>query len=134
MPGIDWLSNAVTANSNCYCDVSMSVEALMDQFPGERTRIIGAERVGDFLLVEDPSGDDRWQPPPAQRGRPPAFAWEAFHVEVADLIKNGRLPEEKEAAIQLMVDWFERAQGGKPPNRSAVSDKLTPYYRKFFAR
>ena len=28
MSGIDWVSNSLTAHGNCYCDVSMSVEAL----------------------------------------------------------------------------------------------------------
>ena len=54
-----------------------------------------------------------------------------FHVEVADLIKSGRMPQKKEAAIQLMVSWFENTQKQKP-SRSAVSEKLTPYYRRFF--
>jgi hypothetical protein len=132
MPGIDWLSNAVTAHGNCYCDVSMSVEALMSQFPGERTPVDVAEFVGDFLLVKEPSPDNVRPLPRRTPGRPPAFAWEAFHVEVADLIKNGRMPQKKEAAIQLMVSWFENAQKQKP-SRSAVSEKLTPYYRRFFS-
>jgi hypothetical protein len=36
MPGIDWLSNAVTARDACYCDVSVPVEDLMTLFPGNR--------------------------------------------------------------------------------------------------
>jgi hypothetical protein len=131
MPGIDWLSNAVTAHGNCYCDVSMSVEALMSQFPGERTPVDVAEFVGDFLLVKKPSEDNVRQLPGRTRGRPLACAWETFHVEVADLIKSGRMPQKKEAAIQLMVSWFENTQKQKP-SRSAVSEKLTPYYRRFF--
>jgi hypothetical protein len=133
MPGIDWLSNAVTANGICYCDVSMSVEALMSQFPGQRTPVDGAEFAGDFLLVKEAAAGNIRQPPRRALGRPPAFAWEAFHVEVADLIKSGQLPQKKEAAIQQMVSWFESTQGGRRPSRSAVSEKLTPYYRRFFS-
>jgi len=132
MRGIDWLSNAVTANGNIYCDVSISVEALMSLFPGERTPIDGAEFVGDFLLVKEPPVDTVPQIPRRTPGRPAAFAWEAFHVEVADLIKNGRMPQKKEAAIQHMANWFETTQKQKP-SRSAVSEKLTPYYRRFFS-
>jgi hypothetical protein len=132
MSGIDWLSNAVTAHGNCYCDVSISVEALMRQFPGERTPVGVAEFVGDLLLVKEPSADKVRPLLTRAPGRPPAFAWEAFHVEVADLIKSGRMPEKKEAAIQHMVSWFENAQKQKP-SRSAVSEKLTPYYRRFFS-
>jgi hypothetical protein len=133
MPGIDWLSNAVTAQGNCYCDVSMSVETLMSLFPGQRTPVEGAEFVGDCLLLKEPAADDVRQPPRRTPGRPPAFAWEAFHVEVADLIKNGRMPQKKEAAIQQMLSWFASTQGGLSPSRSAVSEKLTPYYRRFFS-
>jgi hypothetical protein len=133
MQGIDWLSNAVTAHGYCYCDVSLSVEVLMSLFPGRRTLVDGVEFVGDFLRVKESATDDVRQPPERTLGRPPAFAWDAFHVEVADLIKSGRLPEKKEAAIQQMVSWFENTQGGKRPSRSAVSEKLTPYYRRFFS-
>jgi hypothetical protein len=42
------------------------------------------------------------------------------------------MPQKKEAAIQEMVSWFESTHGQKP-SRSAVSEKLTPYYRKFFS-
>jgi hypothetical protein len=133
MSGIDWLSNAVTARGNCYCDVSMSVEGLMSLFPGERTPVEGAQFVGDCLLVNEPAGDQMRQPPGRTRGRPPAFAWEAFHVEVTDLIKSGRMPQKKEAAIQQMLSWFASTQGGQTPSRSAVSEKLTPYYRRFFS-
>src|SRR5262249_23491368 len=100
MPGIEWLSNSVTAHGSWYCDVSMSVEVLMSLFPGERTPVDEAEFVGDFLLVKELSADNVPRPRRRPPGRPPAFAWEAFHVEVADLIKSGRMPEKKEAAIQ----------------------------------
>jgi hypothetical protein len=132
MRGIDWLSNAVTANGNCYADVTVSVEILMGLFPGQRTAVEGAQFVGDYLLINEPGGDHFRPPPGRTRGRPPAFAWEAFHVEIADLIKNGRMPQKKEAAIQLMISWFESTQAGQTPSRSAVSEKLTPYYRRFF--
>jgi hypothetical protein len=130
MSGIDWLSNAVTAHGSCYCDVSMSVEALMRLLPGERTPVEGAEFVGNFLLIKEHAASNvvRMRRTP---GRPPTFAWESFHVEVADLIRNGRMPQKKEAAIQQLVSWFENTQKQKP-SRSAVSEKLTPYYRKFF--
>ena len=130
--GIDWLSNAVTTNGNCYCDVSISVEALMTLFPGQRTSVDSAEFVGDCLLVKEPATGKIQTPSRRALGRPPTFAWDAFHVEVADLIKGGRMPQKKEAAIQHIVSWFETTQRQKP-SRSAVSEKLTPYYRRFFS-
>lgn len=133
MPGIDWTSNAITTHGNCYCDVSMSVEVLMNLFPGQRTPVNGAEFVGDFLLVKEPAGDHVGQSPKRTPGRPPSFAWEAFYVEVAALIESGQMPQKKEAAIQHLVAWFASTQGGQSPSRSAVSEKLTPYYRRFFS-
>jgi hypothetical protein len=44
------------------------------------------------------------------------------------------MPRKKEAAIQQMMNWFANTQGGQTPSRSAVSDKLTPYYRRFFSK
>lgn len=132
MRGIDWVSNAVMAQGNCYCDVSMSVETLLTLFPGERTSVGEVEFVGDFLRVRELSAENVSKHPRRTLGRPPAFAWDAFHVEVAYLLKSGRMPQKKEAAIQLMINWFETTQKQKP-SRSAVSEKLTPYYRRFFS-
>jgi hypothetical protein len=133
MLGIDWLSNAVTAHGSCYCDVSMSVEVLMRLLPGTRIPVVGAELVGSCLLVKEQATANIVPLPRKALGRPPRFAWEAFHVEVADLIKSGRMPGKKEAAIQHMLGWFASTQGGQAPSRSAVSEKLTPYYRRFFS-
>jgi len=122
MSGIDWLSNAVTAHGNCYCDVSIPVEVLMRLFPGDRRPVDGAEFVGEFLLVKESTDGNARQPQRRMLGRPPVFAWDAFHLEVADLIRSGVMPQKKEAAIQQMMSWFESTQGGKKPSRSAVSE------------
>jgi hypothetical protein len=133
MSGIDWLSNAVTAHGNCYCDVSIPVEVLMRLFPGDRRPVDEAEFVREFLLVKESTDGNARQPQRRTLGRPPVFAWDAFHLEVADLIRSGVMPQKKEAAIQQMMSWLESTQGGKKPSRSAVSEKLTPYYRRFFS-
>lgn len=133
MRGIDCLSNAVTADGYCYCDISISVEALMRLFPGERIPVEGAEFVGNCLLVKEPATGYAQPPPRRALGRPPAIAWSGVHVEVAGLIGSGRLPQKKEAAIQQLTSWFESTQGGQRPNRSAVSEELTFYYWRFFS-
>src|SRR5262249_58370810 len=99
----------------------MSVEVLMSLFPGQRTPVARAEFVGDFLLVKETGAGNIQQAPRRAPGRPPAFAWEAFHVEVADLIKNGRMPQKKEAAIQQMIDWFEAPKKDKNPASPLIS-------------
>lgn len=132
MAGIDWVANAVSARGQCYCDISMPVARLMSLFPGTRTRVGRAELVGDYLIVTESDEEDAAHARPKRApGRPPIFGWDAFHVEVADLIRSGRMPQKKEAAIQHLLSWFESTQEGKKPSRSAVSEKLTPYYRRF---
>jgi hypothetical protein len=134
MGGIDWIANAVSARGRCYCDVSLSVAALMSLFPGSRAPVLRAEFVGDYLLVQESDEENAPHAPPKRTpGRPTVFAWDAFHVEVADLFRSGRMPQKKEAGIQQMLSWFESTQGGKKPSRSAVSEKLTPYYRRFIS-
>jgi hypothetical protein len=134
MGGIDWIANAVSARGRCYCDVSMSVAPLMSLFPGSRTPVRRAEFVGDYLLVLESDEENAPHAPPKRTpGRPTVFGWDAFHVEVADLIRSGRMPQKKEAGIQQMLSWFESTQGGKKPSRSAVSEKLTLYYRRLIS-
>jgi hypothetical protein len=134
MGGIDWIANAVSARGRCYCDVSMSVARLMSLFPGSRTPVLRAKFVGDYLVVHESDEENPPHAPPKRTpGRPTVFGWDAFHVEVADLIRSDRLPQKKEAGIQHMLSWFESTQGGKKPSRSAVSEKLTLYYRRFIS-
>jgi hypothetical protein len=130
--GIDWLSNALTAQDGCYCDISLEVAALLRFFPAHGSPAPKAEFVGafgDFLVVEGDTPETKHQSE-RQVGRPPSFAWDAFHLELAELVRSGRLPVKKEAAIQQMFTWFETTQGQKP-SRSSISTKLTPYYRRF---
>jgi hypothetical protein len=70
MPGIDWLSNSVTAHGSCYCDVSMSVEVLMSLFPGERAPVAGAEFVGGLLARQRTFGKQRPAAPETNPGTP----------------------------------------------------------------
>jgi hypothetical protein len=105
----------------------------MRLFPGERAPIVGAESVGNCVLVKESAKDHIQSHPRKAPGRPPVFTWEEFHVEVADLIQSRRLPQKKEAAIQHIIGWFASTQTRQVPSRSAVSEKLTPYYRRFFS-
>jgi hypothetical protein len=113
IPGIDWVSNALTAHDQCYCDVSMP-RCLIAAVSEPANGIDAAEFVGNLVLVKETAEANLQQTPRRTLGRPPAFAWEAFHVEVADLVKSGRTPQKKEAAIQR----FETTQGRKSPSRS----------------
>ena len=88
-------SKPSSTSCNCYCDVSMSVELLMNLFPSDRTPVDLGEFAGNFLLVKERAEGGVHQPPRRTLGRPPAFAWEAFHVGVADLIRKRSNASEK---------------------------------------
>jgi len=51
-------------------------------------------------------------------------------LEVAAVLQRGELPVKKEAGIEYFRSWFEREHGVKA-SRSAVGEKLKPYYDKF---
>ena len=61
----------------------------MSVFRGSRTAVCKAEYVGGCVLITE-SDEENAGYVPAKRtpGRPPAFGWDAFHVEVASLIKS----------------------------------------------
>ena len=43
------------------------------------------------------------------------------------------MPEKKEAAIQYFQDWFVRVLK-QHPKRTAIGDKLKPYYDRYYDR
>jgi hypothetical protein len=109
-----------------YCHITVSTEELLSVFPGERQQVSGVEQVGYSFIVTEQTPKSIVR---GVRGRP-SYPWEAFHLEVASLLQKNGLPKKKEAAIQLLQDWFER-QLGVRPSRAAISQKLTPYYETF---
>jgi hypothetical protein len=109
-----------------YCHLSLSTEEVLKLFPGERQAVVGVERVGETLIL-----GDGLRPSQAsiRRGRPP-YPWDAFHLELAELLRREQVPTKKEAAIEYFQSWFEREHGVRP-SRAAVGDKLKPYFDKF---
>jgi len=127
--GIDWLSSAVTVSGECYCDIKVPVPNLFSIFPAplclEEQNVY---RVGDSYVIDLAENTDS-QKSQRRSGRPPLVSptvWDAFHVEVARLIKHGQFPNKKEAAIGMMTEWFER-QYGRSPGRTTIGAKLTQY-------
>ena len=88
----------------------------------------GVEKIGDtFILRETPQ--PRMRHADLRRGRPP-YPWDAFHIEVAELLQRNEMPGKKEAAIEHFQSWFRREHGVQA-SRSAVGQKLKPYYDRF---
>jgi hypothetical protein len=126
--GIDWSSNAARNDHEHYCWIRCLTEDVLKMFPGEdREPASGVERIGEnFVLNEASAGEPQ---PMRPRGRPP-FPWDAFHLEVTDLLVRGAMPAKKEAAIQHFQEWFKKNLNVRP-SRPSIGEKLKPYYDRF---
>jgi hypothetical protein len=126
--GIDWSSNAARNNHEHYCWIRCQTEAVLKTFPWEnREPAAGVERVGENFILTDSSEK------PQQSGRPrgrPSFPWDAFHLEVTDLLLRGTMPAKKESAIEHFRDWFKQNLSVRPC-RTSIGDRLKPYYDRF---
>jgi hypothetical protein len=131
LSGTDWSSSAARNEHRHYCWIRCRTEQVLTVFPIEDRRPVeGIEQVGSFYILDDAVAVESQRVTKAKaRGRPP-YPWEGFHLEVADLLSRGELPEKKEAAIQHFQDWFERRLGQRP-SRAAIGEKLKPYYDRF---
>ena len=121
--GIDFENSLAADSIRRYLFITCELEQVLALFPGERQPVEGIERIGDCFVLKDNHPKDF-----PSRGRPP-FPWEPFHIEVAFMLRDGTLPKKKEAAIQHFQEWFQRHSGIKP-SRSAIGQKLTPYYER----
>jgi hypothetical protein len=125
---IDWRKSILYGKEFSYVWVNFEVDSMLSVYPIPELPAIGSVRkLCDAYLLDRQNLDDA--PPLARRGRPP-FPWEEFHVEVAALIQKNALPEKKEAAIADFERWF-RDRFGIPVGRTAIGQKLKPYYQKF---
>jgi hypothetical protein len=127
LQGIDFQASSAQSDNANYCHITCASSEVLSIFPGERQEIFGVERVGDTFVV-----NERANMPATVRGLRgrPAYPWDAFHLEVSSLLQKNDLPKKKEAAIQLLQDWFQRRFRVRP-SRAAIGEKLTPYYDAF---
>ncbi len=125
--GIDWSSNAARNHHEHYCWIRCQTDAVLKTFPGERRGPAGVERVGENFVLYEPSEElpQSVRPP----GRP-SLPWDAFHLEVTDLLMRAAMPAKKEAAIQHFQDWFEQTMNVRP-SCARIGEKLKPYYDRF---
>ena len=126
--GIDWKASALKTRDSHFIWVHVLTADMTIVFPPTLLIKPGIlQAIGeDFAIsTSDLSGHAS---KPSRRGRPP-LPWDQFHVEVARLFCDGQMPEKKEAAIAMLQDWFEKSTGRKA-GRTAVGDKLKPYFDK----
>jgi hypothetical protein len=127
LKGIDFEDSVAEDDDSCYCHIRCQSTEVFSVFPGDYEPVLEVGKFGpNFLLNATPP--IRRIENISQLGRP-AYPWDAFHLEIADLIHKGQLPEKKEACIQYQRDW-SRITLGIEVGRSAVGQKLTPYYAR----
>ncbi len=125
---IDWGKSVLYGKEFSYCWVNFNVEQMFSVYTVPDLPTIGSvEKLCDSYILDRQNLDD--PPPHVRRGRPP-LPWEQFHVEVAALVQKNALPEKKEAAIADFERWF-RERLGISVSRSAIGQKLKPYYQRF---
>jgi hypothetical protein len=127
--GIDFHASAARSENANFCHITCATADMFSVFPGDREEILGVERVGGSFIVSETASKPLAT---GLRGRPP-YPWDAFHLEVSSLLLEKSLPEKKEAAIQLLQDWFQR-RFRIQPSRAAIGEKLTPYYETFIRK
>jgi hypothetical protein len=126
LQGIDFDASAAANGTDYYCHISCRTDDVFSMFPGEREETTGVMRVGASFVLNGRPGVIRSS---LRRGRP-SYPWDAFHLEVAELLRRNELPDKKEAAIAYFRSWFDREHGIKA-SRSVVGEKLKPYYDRF---
>jgi hypothetical protein len=126
LQGINFEASAAHNGTHHYCHISCRTDDVLSVFPGERQEVSGIEQIGDSFVLSEKREARRSS---LHRGRP-SYPWDAFHIEVAGLLRRNELPQKKEAAIEHFQNWFRR-EHGIGASRSVVGDKLKPYYDRF---
>jgi hypothetical protein len=128
LKGIDFEESGAENDYSRYCHVRCQSTEVFSVFPGDYEPVLEVGQLGANFHI-NPAPATRRIENISGRGRPP-YPWDAFHLEIADLIHKGQLPEKKEACIQHLRDWSLRTLGLNV-SRAAVGQKLTPYYARF---
>lgn len=127
MGSIDWDESTMFGRERSYIWIHISIEGLLDRYPpgllikSGDVFPIGTSFAVVSTAVSSTSKDKR------RTGRP-SYPWDKFHVEIARMYRDGEMPEKKEAAIATLQQWFLQ-QTGNSVSRTALGDKLTPYFR-----
>jgi hypothetical protein len=126
LKGIEFDKSSAYNDNARYCHITCPTREVLAIFPGERQTVGGVQRVGDSFVLDELAEK---LPANSVRGRP-SYPWDGFHIEVAAMIRDGMLPQKKEAAIHHFQEWFKQEHGIRP-SRAAIGEKLKPYYEKF---
>lgn len=126
LSSIDWDESSITGRIEAYVWARVNTEEMLELFPIEDAgQSCTVNKIANnYFVTTESSGTSTFNK--SRRGRPP-LPWEAFHVEVAKKIRDGSMPQKKEAGIAEMQEWslkhFKKTVG-----RSSIGQKLKPYY------
>jgi hypothetical protein len=123
---INWEESAIYGHAESAIWIHVRTEDMLKVFPPQD--LVTAEHILDIgsSFAVASSAIRRVQNKLNQRGRP-SLPWQDFHIEVARMFRDGKMPTKKEAAIAHIQNWFLQTFG-KDVSRAAVGEKLKPYF------
>lgn len=134
---IEWMDSAARDGRSHYMHIYIDTEKLCELFPPyveSNPKVYEPE--GKLLLVSGNmfwlDGDKKKIRKSSRMGRP-SFDWDEFHLEITRRLQNDKVPDKQEAFIHDMRQWCVE-KWGKPPGRSTISQKVSPYYTMFIRK
>jgi hypothetical protein len=135
--GIYWGISAARHGDKHYCQIYCPTKEALALFPYDKMikgeRIEGVIRYGSFFVVDNSTLKAKRKEPTTtarRRGRLAQYDWVAMHLDLAEVLRDGGLPDKKEAAIASIQGKFAE-RGLKAPSRTEIGNRLTPYYERF---
>lgn len=124
---VNWLEGSLKTPTDYFVWITITVEDMLKIFPP--SKLVPKNvllTIGDSYAIAENAVTIDKPPEISRRGRPP-LPWQDFYVEVARHYRDGTMPDKKEAAIQMFLDWFKSSKRLEP-SRSAVGEKLKPFF------
>jgi hypothetical protein len=132
LSAINWPDSALEGREKSFMWVYVETEQMLELFPpnpaGLSTPLMSS---GDTYFTADITPAKKRSTAP-RGGRPP-LPWSDFSVEVTRMFRDGEMPKKQDAGITIMQDWFLKAHG-KEVGRTAITQKLKPYYDKLIRK
>lgn len=129
---VNWEESSLTHPKHAFIWIHLDTSEVLKLFPPKRILngavagvLTGAAAITSPPIVIEANLSSK-------RGRPP-LPWELFHVEVARLFRDDKMPSKKESAIAYFTNWFKK-ELGEEASRSAVGQRLKIYYDQLFKK
>jgi hypothetical protein len=105
---IDWEMCQAKATTATYDSILVDTDDLFREFPLPTPQLAtDVSKCGAYFVLSD-----EFAGPTLKLGRPPEFAWDELHLEIARRVVKSDLPEKLEAFYEDMRNWCQ-SQWGK---------------------